>query len=163
MSDQFPFKVKIANENRNLIISIQGFIDKNFFNFAAELSKLSPKFDKIIFELAELTHIDSSGIKEWIRMIESVKPTPITLKHCPVFFINQLNMVDGMLTFNTQVESCFVPYFNEELDKEISMLVPVVKSDSYLGTVQSQIERDGVVYDLDVVKEKYFKFLRIKN
>lgn len=163
MSDQSPFKVKIANENKKLIISIQGFIDKNFFNFAAELAKLSPKFDMIVFELAELTHIDSSGIKEWIRMIESVKPTPIALKHCPVFFVNQLNMVDGMMTFNTQVESCFVPYFNEELDKEISMLVPVVKSDNFLTSLQSQIERDGVVYNIDVVKEKYFKFLRILN
>ena len=120
MSNEIPFKVKVTNENKILTISIQGFIDKNYNNFSMELAKLSPKFDQVVFDLCDLTHIDSSGIKEWIRMVEGMKPTPIVYKKCPPFFINQINMVEGMLSFNTTVESCFVPYFSDEIDKEIN-------------------------------------------
>ena len=163
MSNSFPFKVKVTNENRILTISIQGFIDKNFNNFSVELAKLSPKFDQVVFDLSELTHIDSSGIKEWIRMVEGMKPTPIVYKKCPAFFINQLNMVDGMLLFNTVVESCFVPYYSDELDKEVNLLIPVSKTAAAINAIQAEIERDGVKYKIDVVKENFFKFLRMKN
>jgi len=108
--------------------------------------------------------INSSGIREWILYSQKLKTKKVMLTECPKVFIDQASMVEGFVQQNFQILSFYVPYYNEEKDLEKLVLVHYGKDFTKdTNTIpQEMTDTDGLVYELDVIPTKYFKFLNKK-
>jgi hypothetical protein len=159
MSNQ-PLTIKVDTVDKTLIIAMTGRIEEQFVQLVNQLSPVFTKFHQIQIDLDQLNFINSSGIREWVKMMALLKERKTILKRCPVFMIRQANLVDGFFNDNTVIESFYVSYYNEENDKEITVLYE--KSKHY-GKGYMQIPdvviRDGLSFNIDVIREKYFSFL----
>lgn len=159
MSNQ-SLSVKIDTVDTTLVIAMIGRIEEQFVQFVTQLSPVFLKFHQIQIDMENLTFINSSGIREWVKMMTLLKDRKTIFKKCPVFMIRQANLVDGFFNDNTDILSFYVSYYNEEVDKEISVLYE--KSKHYgKGYIQIPdiVNRDGIAFHIDVVREKYLNFL----
>ena len=141
-----------------LVLSLSGQIDESF---PQELMGLSES-DFIQINLEGVKMINSLGIREWIKFITQLKASRIELVKCPKIFIDQVNMVQGFITPSCKVVSFYVPYFNEDESVEKSVLFSegVDFGQDYLN-IKPQIEaEDGMILEIDVIEQKYFKFLK---
>lgn len=150
-------QIKTAKKDEYQIVEIHGHIDEAFIQVANTI----PISESYIFSFKNLVSINSSGIREWILYSQKLKTKKVVLTECPKVFIDQASMVEGFIQPNFQILSFYVPYYNEEKDLEKLVLVHYGKDftkDS--NTISQEItDADGLVYELDVIPTKYFKFL----
>jgi hypothetical protein len=150
--------VKVSNSPGKTQIDVIGSIDENFNQFTKEV----PKSGEIEISLQTLKSINSTGIREWIKLMQSMPSAQITFVNCPKIFIDQVNMVNGFIPRTSKILSFYVPYYNEDLDKEALVLYKL--GENYTAnSVQVQEEHkdeQGNIFELDVVKAKYFKFIQ---
>ena len=153
-------QIKTAKKDEYQIVEIHGHIDEAFMQVANTI----PDSTTYIFNFKNLISINSSGIREWILYAQKLKTKKVILTDCPKPFIDQASMVDGFVPENFQIQSFYVPYFNEEKDLEKLVLVQFGKE--YSATTQQipaeHTDADGTVFELDVIPSKYFKFLTKK-
>ncbi len=153
-------QIKTAKKDEFQIVEIHGHIDEAFMQVANTI----PDSTTYIFNFKNLISINSSGIREWILYAQKLKTKKVILTDCPKPFIDQASMVDGFVPENFQIQSFYVPYFNEEKDLEKLVLVQFGKE--YTATTQQipaeHTDADGTVFELDVIPSKYFKFLTKK-
>ena len=150
--------LKIQQNAGKTQIDIIGSIDENFNQFTKDV----PKSGEIEFSLQALKSINSTGIREWIKLMQSITGAQISFSNCPKIFIDQVNMVSGFVPASSQFISFYVPYFNEDLDKEALVLYKLGENFT-TNTVQVQDhykDAQGHLFELDVVKSKYFKFIQ---
>lgn len=102
--------VKINKDDKAVEYRISGCIDDTLCQFSHLFSGESNLF----INLEEVTAINSFGIREWIKLMRMLKNAKIQLSHCPKLFIDQVNMVTGILPENSQIISFYVPYFSEK-------------------------------------------------
>ena len=150
---------KIENKGEICEVVLAGVIDDSF-----PADKLVLPADKAIeINLNDVKMINSLGIREWIKFVNSIQSKNVSITHCPKIFIDQVNMVQGFLPTLFKIKSFYVPYFNEDDDLEKSVLYVSGKDfgDGFLN-VQSTINHEsGTVLDIDVMEQKYFKFLKV--
>ena len=153
-------QIKTAKKDEYQIVEIHGHIDEAFMQVANTI----PDSTTYIFNFKNLISINSSGIREWILYAQKLKTKKVILTDCPKPFIDQASMVDGFVPENFQIQSFYVPYFNEAKDLEKLVLVQFGKE--YTATTQQipaeHTDADGTVFELDVIPSKYFKFLTKK-
>lgn len=153
-------QIKTAKKDEYQIVEIHGHIDEAFMQVANTI----PDSTTYIFNFKNLISINSSGIREWILYAQKLKTKKVILTDCPKPFIDQASMVDGFVPENFQIQSFYVPYFNEAKDLEKLVLVQFGKE--YSATTQQipaeHTDADGTVFELDVIPSKYFKFLTKK-
>lgn len=146
--------VKVENASQN--IQINGAVDEVFNKNVVPVD-----FSKsTIIDLSKLSLINSTGIREWINWISQFGKTPLALTNCPKIFIDQVNMINGLIPENSIIESFQVPYFNEDGNKEHTFLA--IQGQHYTKSkveIPDTININGVEYELDVMPAKYFKFL----
>jgi hypothetical protein len=150
--------VKVSSNEGKTQVDVIGSVDENFNQFTKEV----PKTGAVEFSLQALKSINSTGIREWIKMMQGMPAAQITFANCPKIFIDQVNMVNGFIPPKSQVVSFYVPYYNEDLDKEALVLYKL-GTNFTATTVQVQDhhkDEAGNMYELDVVKAKYFKFIQ---
>lgn len=147
-----------AQENGKTVLNLNGQIDESF---PQDLHNLKPGAEMII-NLDQVKMINSLGIREWIKFMASVAAAKIEFVKCPKIFIDQVNMVQGFITSNCKITSFYVPYFNEDSNAEKNVLYSMGKEfgDGFLNVAGSVKGEDGSELDLDVVEQKYFKFLK---
>lgn len=150
-------KINLEKLNDQILVHIEGSIDENFSQFSQSI----PDQGQLVFNLDRLKSINSTGIREWIKLMQKLSKAAVSFKNCPKIFIDQLNMVSGFIPPRSKILSFYVPYFSEELDQEIKVLYQ--EGADYQGN-KIQIREEykdekGQSYELDVVKAKYFKFL----
>jgi hypothetical protein len=150
--------IKINTMTEKVQIDIIGSVDENFNLFTKEI----PKTGKLEFSLQALKSINSTGIREWIKLMQSIQGAQLSFSNCPKIFIDQVNMVSGFIPTNSKIISFYVPYYNEDADKEYLALYKLGEDfTSNSVRVQDQYkDESGTVFDLDVVKLKYFKFIQ---
>ncbi len=150
--------VKVSNSAEKTQIDIIGSVDENFNQFTKDV----PKGGEVEISLKALKSINSTGIREWIKLMQSMPSAHITFVNCPKIFIDQVNMVNGFIPASSIILSFYVPYYNENLDKEALVLYKL--GENYTAhSVQVQEEHkddQGQLFELDVVKAKYFKFIQ---
>lgn len=148
-----------------IIFKLSGAINESFAPFAAQLATKFPKMAFVEFNLEGITMINSSGTREWTKLIVNSKNLDITLTHCPKVFIDQVNMVDGFLSKSCRVMSFYVPYFNDNISQEDQMLYQygVHYTDHDVKIEQVYRNQVGISFNLDVIESKYFRFITNKN
>lgn len=147
-----------ANENGKTVLTLNGQIDESF---PQELHGLKPAGDMVI-NLDQVKMINSLGIREWIKFMSAISSAKIEFVKAPKIFIDQVNMVQGFITPNCKITSFYVPYFNEDSNAEKNVLYSQGKEfgEGFLNVAGSVKGEDGSELELDVVEQKYFKFLK---
>jgi hypothetical protein len=152
---KFTSKKEISG--KSLKMALGGIIDED-----ADFKDLSVAgFDAIDIDLNDLKSINSCGIREWIKWLSGNSSAEIKFNNCPKVIVDQINMVDGFLPKNASVKSFFVPYFNEELGSEKSVLYR--EGSEFIGNQinhpPSVKDGEGNDMEMDVIESKYFKFV----
>jgi len=154
------FNAEHKIEGSNDLIVLGGHLDED-----ANLDTVSVgETPELIIDFNEVTTINSCGIREWIKWIKTI-PTgkSITYVNCPKIIVDQVNMVSGFIPENGKIKSFYVPYYCENTDSEKMILFTEGKefSGSTLK-VPDNITDDntGEEMEMDVIKTKYFKFLK---
>lgn len=150
--------ITINNVNGKAQVGITGSIDENFNQYTKNI----PKTGEIEISLQSLKSINSTGIREWIKLMQSIPGAKISFTYCPKIFIDQVNMVSGFIPANSKVLSFYVPYYNEDLDRECLVLYKAGENftDKSVQVQESYTDDKGNSFELDVVKSKYFKFIQ---
>lgn len=153
------FNFEKRKDGAKLIVTLAGSIDED-----AILTSIA--FDgsaEIVLDLEKVSAINSCGIREWIKWLKAnAAGAKVTYRHCPKIIVDQINMVAGFLPENGNVESFYVPYFNEGSGTEKMILFKSGKE--YQGgnvNPPAEVKDDsGEVMEMDVIEAKYFKFIK---
>jgi len=151
-------QVKSVKKNDTVEFIFSGSIDESLANYLS----VFPNVPTITMNLEEIISINSVGIREWINLMTKLATSKITLINCPKVFIDQVNMVKGFLPTNTHIESFYVPYFSETTNTEKKILFTKGKhfTDSSVNPEDTITDNAGNTYEIDVVVNKYFKFIK---
>ena len=148
-------------ETDQITFEIQGHIDED-----ADFSSFSlSEFQKINLNLENIKGINSCGIREWIKWMSTSKINQqIIFKKCPKIIVDQINMVEGFLPLHAKVQSFYVPYYAEESGEEKSILFEEGNhfSGTQLKPPAQVLDSTGQSMEMDVLENKYFKFLQKK-
>jgi hypothetical protein len=116
-------------------------------------------------ELQNFKAINSMGIRSFVEWMKSFSGIPLNLVSCPKFFVDQINMIVGLLPPHARIESFYVPYYSENQDEEQSVLYRL-GTEYYLEGDQVKLSHPQIVADskgeameVDVIPDRYFKFL----
>lgn len=152
-------KLSAAADGDTLKVEIGGQIDED-----ANFSSLELSHEKIYLDLSEIQAINSCGIREWIKWIKTApKNSYFIYSKCPKVIVDQINMVAGFLPQNGHVESFYVPYYCDESGEEKMVLFEQgkeVKGSELVPPENIKSDESGEVMEMDVIEEKYFKFLK---
>lgn len=155
-----PFKVIITGRD-HLLLRMQGAVNEQADFGPVKFAKRPP----IELDLGELTSINSVGIRGFAEWSSRLENEVIELSHVPKFFVDQINMIPGLIPARSKVISFYVPYFCPEKEIEKRIL--------FRRGLEFELNPEGAVklhypvvtddnkseYELDVVPDKYFAFL----
>ncbi len=132
MLTQFSFKVESPNSDSQ-IISFKGYLDE-----MAELPTYESlsKLKSLVFNLDGCRIINSSGIKKWVQLMSQLAlkaDLKIVLQNCHPLILDQINLIEGFLPANAQVESIYVMLFCEKCEKEFDVCKKVTDVESSLS------------------------------
>lgn len=139
---------------------LSGSIDETFSLATGAL----PVVGEVTFNLKSIKSINSTGIREWIKLMQKMKAVKISFLECQKVFIDQVNMVQGFAPENSKIMSFYVPYFNEtnETEKNVLFLHGEHYGDGKIKNLPKVVDEKGIEMELDVVEAKYFKFIKGK-
>lgn len=150
-------EVRSVKKNKATEYIISGCIDESLSIFLDLFSEET----NIIINLDEVTAINSTGIREWVKLMTLLKTTNIHLINCPKLFIDQVNMIKDFLPANSSIESFYVPYFSEKnnTEKEILFERNIHFTEKFVNFNSTITGNDGISYELDIIANRYFKFI----
>ena len=138
-----------------LYVELIGAIDED--SDFKELSGLEQ--NNIVFDFDKVSMINSCGIREWIKFLETIpEKINIVYRNCPQIIIEQINMVHGFFRKGASIESFYAPYYCEKCGKENKMHL---KSDQVKNRKAPKLECPtcGEDMDFDAIEAQYFSFL----
>ena len=154
-------RVEIIDQDTVIYFSGKVNEDSDF----SELPKSSE--GKLIFDLEEVTLLNSAGLRLWILWMRSLDASiKIVFQRCPRIVVDQMNILNGFVPPNSEVISFYVPYYCEECDNEDENLIENGKDFQQGEEINKNSE--GLIrkcakcneeMDMDVIPEKYFRFL----
>ena len=153
------FKVQVTGKE-HVVVRLSGEI-----NEMADLSAVRlPVGLPVEIDMSAVTSINSMGIRSFREWALKVSNATFHFSYCPKVFIDQLNMIRGMLPPQARVISFYVPFFSETTGEE--------KNHLYIQGEHFKIEggevkifdpvmkdANGMDMELDVIPAKYFSFL----
>lgn len=150
------FDIKLNDNGGALQVKVVGIIDED-----VDFAGFPLQGQQIEFDLKDLKSINSCGIREWIKWMGTASNAKISLHNCPKVIVDQINMVDGFLPSNGEVQSFFVPYYSEEAGSEKNILFTRGKefNEGAVNAPPSVKDEEGNEMEMDVIESKYFKFL----
>lgn len=143
--------IQAIEKDAVLFISLQGRLDED-----ADLKNISnPQSRPIVIDFDQLTFINSNGVKLWIEFISALRSdTTLIYQRCPKILVDQFNMVKGLYTNNTQIESFYAPYYDEKSDsEEMKLITPQ-------DVIAGKAPHFGDHLEFDAIEEQYFFFLQ---
>lgn len=115
-------KLEIVSEGlqtEHLVLHFSGAIDE-----VAEFPALSMDGIKsIVFDLEKVKSLNSIGIRNWMTWRKTIpSKVQITFRLIPKVVVDQMNILDGFLPFNSLFESFQVPFHCEDCNRTTSYL-----------------------------------------
>ncbi len=139
-----------------LSVELVGPIDED--SDFKELSGLTQ--EKISFNFDKVNMINSCGIREWIKFLETIPAqTKIIYRNCPQIIIEQINMVHGFFRAGAQIDSFFAPYFCEKCNQESKILLQSSQVKNHRAPKVPCPRCQNPAMDFDALETQYFSFL----
>lgn len=147
-------EIQIKEASLPLEISFIGRIDED----STFDSVISLNESEVIFNLSEVSFINSCGIREWIEFQKKLGPNlKIIYRECPQVIIEQMNIVKGFIKEGGQIESFYAPYYSNNDDEEFKILIS--PSEVIDGKAPEKKSESGEVLEFDDIEVQYFGFL----
>ncbi len=155
-----------VDENMKTRLHIEGAMDEH-----SDYSTLGSDFtDEVVFDMENVKHINSTGIKHWVKWVQMISSANPQLKfsfiNTPKCIIDQINMVDGFLPTHSTVKSFKVPFYCEDCDEDKTVTFvrdrefKKVGEEMKLEMPEHNCPKCGTPMEPDVVEQKYFRFLK---
>ena len=160
-----PLNLSFSVADKTTTIVLKGSL--NEYSSALDGVDINPTFD-LNLDFKDLTGVNSLGTRNFHKWIHSIECQRLRLFHCPSVFVNQMNMVDGFLPLKAEIESFFVPYFSEKTSEEANVLfTKFLEFRQVNGSIKIRYpdvrDRKGETMMLDILEDKYFRFLEKYN
>jgi hypothetical protein len=156
--------VETRPEGDVTIAALKGTIDED----AELVTKLQGLTGKVRFELADVTAINSCGVREWINALREIegRDTRIEFAGVSVALIQQFNMILNARGIG-RVVSFHAPYYCEKCRKPREMLLsiaehPGLQTPGELRAPARECPACGAALEFDEIEEKYLNFLEIQ-
>ena len=116
----------------------------------------------LIFDMEELSMINSCGIRSWILFLDSVSKVKEKLIYwnCPVFLVEQFNMVHGFIPKNSVVESFKAPFFCSTCDESKSVLIKTADTKRGSQIPEQVCSKCSTAMEFDAFEDQFFEFLK---
>jgi anti-anti-sigma regulatory factor len=152
MSEEF--KIQMDKDGDNAVLKFHGQLDEDAdFDQAVNLGS-----DTIIFDFENVKHINSCGIREWIKFQGEIDSTKkLVYRNCPQIIVEQMNIVKGFVRDGGVIESFYAPYYSEDKDEERKILIT---PDQVKDGKAPEITEDGETLEFDDIEAQYFNFLK---
>ncbi|MBX9766387.1 MAG: hypothetical protein K2X47_03870 [Bdellovibrionales bacterium] len=161
-------KLQIVSEGQqteHLVLQFSGAIDE-----LAEFPTLALEgFKSIVFDLEKVKSLNSIGIRNWVIWRKTIpSKVQITFRFVPKVVIDQMNILDGFLPFNSLFESFQVPFHCEDCDLTTSYLFTKGRdfepsTADFQGEVKTKVRpcpECSAETEPDVFEGTYFSFLK---
>ncbi len=148
---------KLRSEGTKYYIDVFGDLDEEAIFKDIEL----PNATEVFINFEGVKRIQSCGIREWIYFIQPHSKVVFHYLKCPKVIVDQMNLLEGFLPKGTIVESFYVPYYSEEFGTEKLVLFKfgIEFDENGLRPPSNVVDEKGNLLEMDVMEEKYFKFL----
>lgn len=152
------FNIKIDRGMDAWKVTVAGSIDEDV-DFAPYTLEGA---EQVQFYLGNVKSINSCGIREWIKWVNTAGSAKVEYNECPKVIVDQINMVQGFLPATGRVASFYVPYYSDDSGSEKSVLFKSGQEFDETGNIKAPAVKDegGQEMEMDVVEAKYFKFLK---
>tara|TARA_B100001971_G_C18268046_1_gene596723 strand:- start:162226 stop:162690 length:465 start_codon:yes stop_codon:yes gene_type:complete len=149
-------QVSKVEDDKQVEFKLSGQIDED-----ADLSLLATDKEKVIFDLENISLINSCGIRDWVQYQGSLPvASTIIYRKCPQVIVEQLNIIKGFIKPGGIVESFFAPYYNDAKDEEVKLLITPDEVVDNKAPVKK--DSDGNELEFDEIELQYFNFLKSK-
>ncbi len=156
--------ILIDYKKAEIFITVNGKINEDTLFPTIKFSKNST----VVFDLENLTLLNSCGIRGWIYWLKSFSKevTSVIFRKCNRIFIEQVNLIDGLVPDGGIIESFQAPYYCESCDVidtrliDCQSLLQVTSEDSTLSVPVKLCTKCGTVMELDIIEKKYLKFFK---
>lgn len=150
-------------------ITLEGPISEKTEIYDYDLSNAS----EILINMEKVTFINSIGVKNWITWVLKIPHRcKVRLEKCPFVITNQVNIVQGFLPRNSQIESFNAPYICDSCGQEKYFMLSLGKEYEYATATSPKAvnlpeevscSKCGDFMEPDFLVEKTFSFLNPKN
>jgi len=148
--------ISINKEGDKSKITFNGIIDEDA-NFE-ELSSLDGSNAEI--DWSGVTAINSCGIREWTNCLKKIdSEVSINYVKCPIHIVEQINMIVDFVRKGSSVETFQAPYFCDDCDEEISMVLNVSDVKDRKAP-EKKCESCGGELEFDAMEAQYFSFIK---
>ncbi|HLE12718.1 MAG: hypothetical protein A2504_09800 [Bdellovibrionales bacterium RIFOXYD12_FULL_39_22] len=150
--------INIDYDGAKILITVNGKVNEDTI---FPTIKFTPK-SSVLFDLNGLTLLNSCGIRGWISWLNtfSKSVSAVTFKNCNRIFIEQVNLIEGLVPAGGIIESYYIPYYCEKCDLVESELVESKNSADRTIFKNKKCQKCQGPMELDVMEEKYLKFLK---
>lgn len=146
------------------VATLKGTIDED----AELVSKLQGLTGKVRFELADITAINSCGVREWINALREIegRDTRIEFAGVSVALVQQFNMILNARGLG-RVTSFHAPYYCDKCRRPREILLtiaehPGLQNAGELRVPARECPSCGQALEFDEIEEKYLNFLEIQ-
>jgi hypothetical protein len=155
------FTATFTVKDASALVTMQGALDED-----TDLENLNLKpYREIRFDLHGIQHINSVGARSWIHWVSNFdRSKKYSLSNCPTVFVNQANLILGIVPEWMGVESFELPYYCEHCSHSFGVMLELASSRVVPEDVPetAKCKKCGLLAELDTFPEKYFQFLQRK-
>jgi len=149
------YSVELSHDEKSDKVSLGGIIDEDFkFDSFIDLTKKD-----LYIDLGKIVQMNSCGVRSLIGLIKNLSDKKIAYTNCPCIFINQINMVKGLLPDYCRVVSFYAPYFSPITQEEIDVLIETTEVAGGKAPAKKHPETNENM-QFDDLEDIYFKFLK---
>lgn len=153
------FKFVIERQNQITQVTIEGNLNED-----CDLERYQlPTDEPVSFNLSRLKAINSTGIRKWILWQKKYEDAVWIFTECPHIFLNQLNSISNFIPKNSQIKSFLIPFFSEITSEQRNILLSRQEhfQAGKIANLPQILDSQGNPMELDVVPERFFKFLEV--
>ena len=165
------FACEVNFDGDSAFVKISGYLDENSNLSTYELGPAK----LVVMDLANLKLMNSKGILTWILWLRSqVRPDVervFSFVNCPKPFIDQVNMVEGLIPAGSKIESFSVPFICPDCETTVIRLyqapadftVETKEAPATWQIPEVKCPECGATAEIDVIEVRYFKFLKSRQ
>lgn len=128
-----------------------------------------PAATTLCIDTGGVTAINSNGTRDFTHWVRSIKEKSVAFSRCPKIFIDQLNMMPTLIPAFSTVTSFYVPFCTaseEASDVDQTHVLytwpknfRMENGQVIITHVENLRDKDGRAMELDILSQKYFRFL----
>ena len=155
------FAAALTENKATAQVLFSGILDET-----AVLEKLDlKKFTAVEIDLKNILRVTSSGLRLWRTWVSTLDQSKkYSIQSCCKTFVNQANLVAGLIPKWMDVKSVELPYFCEKCCDLFCVVIPLGTGSSVPGDLDEAMPcpKCGARAELDVDPDKYFRFLSLR-